>query len=320
MYLYSNIVGTFVFSQNFQIREKILFNEKQLLEFAGKLSAGEVIETEKPFLEKFKNIEDLRQGKNQKALDAIAKELLGYTQKMYENNLLVTKASVSLSVTDDLLIIQVSSSVDELAKSINLLSKRLREWFSYSLPEVEDRITDHKKFAEICLSDRKQLVQEFHVQHGMGRDLQKKDSIAIQNLARTILELFRQKEEAERYLEDLMARVCPNMTAVAGALIGAKLITIGGSLRNLVVMPSSTIQLLGAEKALFKHMLNKKNVRPPKHGEIINHPLVSSAPREERGRRARALADKILLAVKVDYFKGQFIGDRLRKELEAKFA
>jgi len=95
----------------------------------------------------------------------------------------------------------------------------------------------------------------------------------------------------------------------------AKLIALAGNLKKLVEFPSSTIQLLGAEKALFRHM--RTGAKAPKHGIIHEHPIVSKA--KEKGKAARAVADKISLAVKVDYFKGKFIGDKLRKELEEKF-
>ena len=83
-------------------------------------------------------------------------------------------------------------------------------------------------------------------------------------------------------------------------------------------MPASTIQILGAEKALFRHM--KTGAKPPRHGVIVAHPLISRAPDKMHGKIARTLADKISIAAKVDYFRGQFIGDKLRKELEVKFA
>ena len=82
-------------------------------------------------------------------------------------------------------------------------------------------------------------------------------------------------------------------------------------------MPSSTIQLLGAEKALFIHLLKK--TKPPKHGVLFDHPLVISHNKKEQGKIARAIADKISIAVKLDYFKGDFLGNKLRKELEVRF-
>jgi nucleolar protein 56 len=82
-------------------------------------------------------------------------------------------------------------------------------------------------------------------------------------------------------------------------------------------MPASTIQILGAEKALFRHM--KTGAKPPRHGIIISHPLIARAPDKMHGKIARALADKLSIASKVDYFKGNFIGDKLKKSLEEKF-
>jgi len=81
-------------------------------------------------------------------------------------------------------------------------------------------------------------------------------------------------------------------------------------------MRAGTVQLLGAERALFRHLRNKK-ARPPKHGLIINHPVVARS--HDKGKAARALADKLAIAAKVDYFKGQFVGDQLRAQLEARF-
>ena len=107
------------------------------------------------------------------------------------------------------------------------------------------------------------------------------------------------------------------MTAITGVSIGAKLLEHAGSLKRLAEMPASTIQLLGAEKALFRHIKNKKNLCP-KYGLLHEHPFITQSKKKSHGKIARALADKIAIAVKVDYFKGKFIGDKLRKELEKK--
>ena len=104
------------------------------------------------------------------------------------------------------------------------------------------------------------------------------------------------------------------MLAITGATIGAKLLTQAGSLRKLVEMPASTIQLLGAEKALFR--FKKEGGKPPKHGVIFQHPLINRAPREERGRIARIFSGKIALAVKADVFTKRNIADILKAELD----
>jgi nucleolar protein 56 len=319
MYLYSNILGTFVFSQNFEIREKVLFSDADAVKNSGLMAKGQMLDSEKKFLEKFKKIKNLRQEEDEKALEKINDVFSKMKHEFYEKNILVTRHQVKESVTNDMLIIQASSSVEELEKAINLLVKRLREWYSYSLPEMEAKIEDHEKFVELILSkSRNELVKDFNIKHGMGTDLSKNDSDAVIHLAKAMHELIKEKNSKEKYLEALMKKECPNITAVAGALIGAKLISIAGSLKNLILMPSSTVQLLGAEKALFRHMLNK-NSRPPKYGILFQHQLIQKVDKSNRGKAARALSDKILLAAKVDYFRGKFIGDRLRKELEAKF-
>ena len=151
----------------------------------------------------------------------------------------------------------------------------------------------------------------------MGQDLSKEDLNSIKSLASAILDLEKQRQAKENYLENLMKNTCPNLTAVAGYLTGGKLMAIAGSLRKMVMMPSSTIQLLGAEKALFMHMI--KGTKSPKHGVIIEHPIVQRVDKKDKGKASRALADKISLAVKLDFFKGEFLGDKLRKELEDRF-
>ncbi|HME87204.1 MAG TPA: hypothetical protein VKE88_02230, partial [Candidatus Nanoarchaeia archaeon] len=119
------------------------------------------------------------------------------------------------------------------------------------------------------------------------------------------------------YLESLMDRVCPNVKIVAGLTIGAKLISLAGSLVRLSRFPASTIQLLGAEKALFRHLKNRKNL-PPKFGILHEHMFVSKVPGKNKGKMARTLADKIAIASKVDYFKGEPIGKELLQQVEKK--
>lgn len=122
--------------------------------------------------------------------------------------------------------------------------------------------------------------------------------------------LIKEHEEVKKNFE----QICKNLNSIVGKYLGVKLLELAGSLKKLASMPSSKIQLLGAEKALFKHL--KEGTPAPKHGIIFHHPLVLKA--KNKGKAARLLADKIAIAARIDYFKGKFIGNKLVKELKEK--
>lgn len=292
-YKFENIIGTFVLDEQFGIKSEKLFENKE-----------QTIQIDNESLKRI-----LQSLKNKK-----------YFNEFYKNNLVLTKQKIKQSVSDHLLIIQTISSIEEIDRVANILAKRLREWYSYYLPEFPKSIQSHEKFAELILKKSKdELLKEINLkkEESMGADIPKNDLKPILNLAEKLNNLYQLKEEQKEYLENVMKRVCPNLLAIAGPLIGAKLIQHAGSLKRLTEFPASTVQLLGAEKALFRHM--KTGARPPKYGLIYSHQLIAQAKRKEQGKVARGLADKISIAIKVDYFKGEFIGDKLKKQLEKKF-
>jgi nucleolar protein 56 len=228
----------------------------------------------------------------------------------YEKNLANAKKAIKDSFTRDILIVQAVSSIDEIGKAAHLLAKRLREWHSFHNPELSRNAEDNESFLKIVLA--KKLKGE------MGVELKREDMEEMYSFAAEIWRLHELKNKEEEYLGKLMKELCPNLKEVAGTIIGARLISLAGSLKRLSEMPASTIQVLGAEKAMFRHVRNK-NSRPPKYGVIHEHPLIMKAKRPMHGKIARTLADKICLAAKVDYFKGEFIGEKLRIDLEEKF-
>ncbi len=122
-----------------------------------------------------------------------------------------------------------------------------------------------------------------------------------------------EKKDLMSFLEKEMNEELPSFTLIAGSIIGARLLAEAGSKRRLAFVPSSTMQLLGAEKALFNHL--KKKGKSPKHGHIFNHPLLQKLPKVKRGKAARILAGKLSLAAKIDYF-GKGINKDLLKEVE----
>jgi nucleolar protein 56 len=149
----------------------------------------------------------------------------------------------------------------------------------------------------------------------MGAHTSQKDLSQIQALSKNVLDLYELRKSMENYLDKTMEEVAPNTKAMAGALLGARLIALAGSLQNLAMRPASTIQVLGAEKALFRSL--KTGARPPKHGLIFQHTLLHDAKRWQRGKIARALAGKLAIALRADAFGGgRYIGDVLKAALD----
>lgn len=239
---------------------------------------------------------------------------------LFEKNLKLTKQKIKDSVSRDFLIVQANSMVEDINKASSILANRIRSWFELYCPEFSHSVKSHPKFVELIVAKpRKDLLKELGLkeQDCMGADLSKKDVGIILDSARSLDSLYSKKEAIESYIKEAMADVCPNLLAVAGPSIGAKLLSLAGSLKRLSEFPSSTVQVLGAEKALFRHISGKG--KSPKHGVIIQHSLMEHHPDKDKGKIARALADKISIAVKVDFFKGAFVGDKLKEGLEKRF-
>jgi nucleolar protein 56 len=148
----------------------------------------------------------------------------------------------------------------------------------------------------------------------MGADLGDEDLNQIQSMCKHVLELYGVRQSLENYVDSVMEEVAPNTKAIAGSLLGARLIAIAGGLMNLAKLPASTMQVLGAEKALFRSL--KTKARPPKHGIIFQHPLIHDAKRWQRGKIARALAGKLTIAARVDAFSGKYAADELKADLD----
>ena len=310
MYLFSNVLGVFVFDEKFGIVDEVLF--KDLGGYKNKEKSIELIKN------KHKNLKEPDEKELKNILICFKNKK--FLTDFHDRNLQLTKYDVKNSVNDDTLLIQAVKSVDELDKAINLLVKRLREWYELHNPETSRAIESHEEFVETILEKGKnELLEELKINEddSIGADLKQEDLEPIRSLIHQIHDLYQLRKTHLDYISSLMDELCPNVKAVCDVLIGAKLIEHAGSLKRLSEMPASTVQILGAEKALFRHM--KTGSKPPRHGVIVNHSLIARAPDRMHGKIARSLADKISIAAKVDYFQGKFIGDKLREELEQKF-
>jgi len=232
----------------------------------------------------------------------------------------------------DLLVAQAVQTVDDLDKSLNIFMSRLREWFGLHYPELDRLLDKHETYARLVvnLGTRENFTAENLEKEGlpkaksqaiakvavasMGADLGEEDLNQIQGMCRNVLELYGVRQSLEKYVDSVMEEVAPNTRTIGGSLLGARLVARAGGLLNLAKLPASTIQVLGAEKALFRSL--KTKARPPKHGIIFQHPLIHDAKRWQRGKIARALAGKLTIAARVDAFKGKYMGDKLKADLE----
>jgi nucleolar protein 56 len=246
---------------------------------------------------------------------------------------LIKKKVSEIGAQNDTIIIQIIETLDIIKKSISLFSSRLREWYGLHFPELTDKlIEDNVILAEMVtiLGNRNQftienLRQNFEFTEERINTLYKlaNNSMGakininiIQDYANQIISLDKYRQSLEEYLEKLMKEAAPNLTGIIGSLIGAKLISKAGSLRKLAFMPASRIQLLGAEKALYRFL--KSGEKRPKHGIIFQWNQIRGSKPWIRGKISRLISGKIGIAAKLDFFEGEVIADFLVKEIEHK--
>lgn len=222
------------------------------------------------------------------------------------------------SLRPDRSIAQAIRAADDLIEASNVMNERLHEWYGLHFPELADYAKD-SRYAEAIArhGDRAEVLAELKLDiESVGADLLPEDTGVLQSFASTLSGVYDMREELDAYVASRMQEVAPNLTALAGASLGARLISLAGGLQRLATLPSSTVQLLGAEKAMFLHL--RSNKRPPKHGIIFQHPAIHKSPYWQRGKIARSLASKASIAAKIDFWKGEYIGDRLLEEFESR--
>lgn len=264
-------------------------------------------------------------------------EFLGkeWFERYYSVGVALTRLRIQeQSGARDKMVIQAIEALDDIDKVINLLVSRLREWYSLHFPELDEILPKHPQYVAFVknIGHRENATKENLEKLGfseskiekilkakektMGAWMDEKDIKIIQDFAKEIDDLYKLREEIEDYIDRAMDDVAPNLKGLVGAKLAARLISLAGGLKELAMMPSSTIQVLGAEKALFRHL--RTGAKPPKHGVIYQYPAINRSPWWQRGKIARALAGKLAIAARVDYFSGEYIAEELKKELEAR--
>lgn len=209
-----------------------------------------------------------------------------YNSLLHKVNILLAGKKVEHALTPDKRIIASVEALDDINETMNILSERLKEWYILNFDETP------LKGEELA-----RKIQSADVPHSSF------DITLMQSFSSGLLGLYKIRNDIDGYIRDNMAIIAPNLTDIAGHVLGARLLSIAGGLDKLAVMPSGTIQVIGANNALFKHLKGKAS--SPKHGIIFRHPLINTAPFRQRGKIARALASKISLAARYDLYRGE---------------
>ncbi|CAH8381541.1 unnamed protein product [Eruca vesicaria subsp. sativa] len=250
-----------------------------------------------------------------------------------------SRAKVKFNVNrDDNMVIQAIFIVDTLDKDINSFAMRVREWYSWHFPELVKIVNDNYLYARVSkmIEDKSKLSEE-HIpmltevlgdedkarevveagKASMGQDLSPLDLLNAQTFAQEVINLADYRKKLYDYLVAKMSDIAPNLAALIGDMVGARLISHAGSLTNLAKCPSSTLQILGAEKALFRALKTRGNT--PKYGLIYHSPFIGRAAAKNKGPIARYLANKCSIASRIDCFADSSttaFGEKLREQVE----
>lgn len=240
------------------------------------------------------------------------------------------------------MIIQSIALLDQLDKDINTFSMRVREWYSWHFPELKEIVPDNFQFARCAsfIKDKSRLTEE-HIlglveivgdeeiakriikaaKSSMGMDTVENDMLNIIIFTDRMISLALYRKQLYAYLEEKMATVAPNLSALIGETVAARLIQKAGSLTSLAKCPASTVQILGAEKALFRALKTKGNT--PKYGLIYHSSFIGRASSQNKGRISRYLANKCAIASRIDSFieePTKAYGEELRQQVEERLA
>jgi nucleolar protein 56 len=203
-----------------------------------------------------------------------ASDGIDYNRRLRDIAIDLVKRQLEGMCTPQSDLMQMVESLDDLNVAINLIEERLYEWSLF--------------YGMRCRGEE------------LARALSGREGIGL--VARSLLELTRAREDLEELLETRARELAPNLSAILGPVLAARLISRAGGLERLAMLPASTIQVIGAERALFRHLRGK--APSPKHGLIFRHPLIQSSPKRLRGRIARALASKLAIAARIDLYSG----------------
>ncbi|MEA3202298.1 MAG: nucleolar protein 56 [Thermoplasmata archaeon] len=332
MFLITEWFGAFLLAEDGSVKEERLFpkDAAALATILQRLQDGMILEEERQLAVRAEGdvqVREMRQvrlpsAKHVTKAPSMADQAAqyGYDRKLlHQATMELGRSGVrTASSKRDMHVVQAVDAIDELHEQANILVERLREWYGLHFPEMVDASQPNEEVAALISShaDRDAIMAaqpQYKIASSMGGPLPELEQAAVRQLARTASTLYSTRAELEKYLDQAMPEVAPNVSVLLQPVLAARMVKQAGGIRRLATMPAGTIQTLGAEKALFRHI--KEGKRPPKHGFLMQHPLVHRAPRHQRGALARSLAAKVALAARADVFtKSKESGARLAEE------
>ena len=325
------VKGFFAFNQQNELICKKLFPENEIINRLIDIDDKKIVLEEKEIIyELSKNYDKISIESNKRLSDYNLDNLIienpnvggeylrGHFDEFELNDNVISKIYQNLAIykikkesaSEDKHLIQAINSIDEIDDAISKLIERIREWYALYFPEMDviknnetyiRLISQNKTKHEIINAKPEAFPNEFI---DLDSDINIEDLEIMNNYAKSIFELQQSRKKLEEYVDLKMQNIAPNLRLLVGSSLGAKLISHAGGLKRLSMYPSSTVQIMGAEKALFRHL--KSGDRPPKYGLIYQHPQVRGTKWWNRGKTARLLANKISLAVRRDVFTKTF--------------
>lgn len=325
-YITYSIKGFYAFNEEEKLIAKKLFNEEEILQKLIEINNKEIPTEEKELIYELSNDYDtIIIESNKRASDYncdkvkiqnpnLAGELLRSKYDEDVDNSIYQKLAIykmkKAQSSEDKHLIQAINSIDEIDESISKLIERIREWYALYFPEMDliknnetyIKLIYENKTKEDIINAKSDAFPEDMLD--IEEDIDSADLDIMNNYAKSIYELQQTRKDIIDYIDKKMESIAPNLKLLVGSSLGAKLISHAGGLKRLATYPSSTVQIMGAEKALFRHL--KSGDRPPKYGLIYQHPQVRGSKWWNRGKIARLLASRISLAVRKDVFTHDF--------------
>jgi len=283
-----------------------------------------------------------------KFIEVLKDDDLDKAQRSLGHSYSGSKVKFNVNKSDNM-IIQSICLLDQLDKDVNTLAMRAREWYSWHFPELVTVVPDNYTYArcvmtigkkeaimedpegtaerlrEVLGEDAEDVVSQIieASKTSMGYEISDFDLECVMHFAERVVKLTEYKRDLQAYLVKKMHTIAPNLSSLIGETIGARLIAHAGSLTNLAKYPASTVQILGAEKALFRALKSrgKSPAKTPKYGLIFNSTYIGRASMKNKGRISRYLANKASIASRIDCFsEGEAVGDKfgemLRQQVE----